>query len=97
MVLSKNTPPAKQVNNTDAKKAWWQPALIMFGRMSFWVVAPVVLALVVGRWLDRILDAEPWGLISVVGLAFVISMIGLVKEASREYEKIANENKESKK
>jgi len=97
MALSENTPPRKQIVNEDTKINWWQPALIMFGRMSFWVVAPVVLGLVVGRWLDRILDAEPWGLISVVGLAFVISMIGLVKEASREYEKIANENKESKK
>ena len=81
------------------KQAWWQPALMMFARLSGWIVAPVLIGTIVGRWLDRKYDTEPWMFIGVIGVAFVISIIGLVTEATKEYSKIeknsrVNKNKE---
>jgi len=72
--------------------AWWQPALFMFGRMSGWIIVPVLLALFVGRWLDNKFSTEPWLLLATVGLSFVISMFGIIKDAFREFKKIERES-----
>ena len=68
--------------------AWWQPAVIMFTKLSAWIAAPVVIALFLGKWLDKKYNSEPWLLLICVGAAFVISVIGLVKESVAEYRKI---------
>jgi len=77
-------------------KVWWQSAVMMFARLSAWIVAPVLLATLAGKWLDNKLDSAPWGLIGIVGISFVISMAGLVMEASKEYRKIVGNSKTSK-
>jgi F0F1-type ATP synthase assembly protein I len=75
------------------KQTWWQPALFMFTRLSVWVAVPVVIATYVGNWIDEKNNSAPWGLISVVGVAFVVSMIGLVYEAAKEYSRIDKDAK----
>lgn len=70
---------------------WWQPALLMFGKMSAWIAVPILLGTFIGRWLDKQYNTEPWMLIGTVGVAFILSMIGLVFEATREYKKIEKE------
>ena len=78
-------------------QAWWQPALLMFARLSGWIIAPVLIATLLGRWLDRMYGTEPWMFIGVVGVAFVISIVGLVLEATKEYKKIENHKNNDKK
>ena len=72
---------------------WWQPAVMMFIRLSAWIVAPVLLATLIGKWLDNKLDSAPWGLIGIVGISFVISMTGLIIETTKEYKKIEKSQK----
>jgi F0F1-type ATP synthase assembly protein I len=82
----------------DSKVAWWQPAIEMFTRLSSWIVAPVIVALLVGKWLDEKYNIAPWGVLSAVGLAFLVSMFGLVHESVRVMQKFSEtEKKESKK
>jgi F0F1-type ATP synthase assembly protein I len=69
------------------QKPWWQPGLIMFGRFSAWIFAPVILGAFLGKWLDRKFNMEPFLFLSTVGLAFFISMFGLIMEVSKEYKK----------
>jgi len=76
--------------------AWWQPALIMFARLSAWIAAPIIIALYLGKWLDRKFSSAPWLFLLCVGAAFFISMVGLVKETVREYKKIDRLGKEEK-
>jgi len=61
-------------------ESWWQPGLILFSRLSGWIVGPIILALILGKWLDKKFQTEPWGLLATVGISFVVSMIGIVKE-----------------
>lgn len=68
--------------------AWWQPAVIMFLRLSGWIAAPIIIALYLGKWLDKKYDSAPRLLMICIALAFFISMAGLAKEAVREYKKI---------
>lgn len=72
-------------------KTWWQPGLILFGRLSGWIVGPVILALIVGQWIDKKYPVSPWGTLGVVGLAFIVSMVGIVKEGIAAMKKAEKE------
>src|SRR3989338_4206553 len=68
--------------------AWWQPAIIMFLKLSAWIAVPVIIALYVGKWLDEKYRTDPWLFLACIGAAFLISMFGLVKSTLAEYKKI---------
>ena len=74
--------------NKPNQEAWWQPALIMFARLSAWIAAPIIIALYLGKWLDRKFSSAPWLFLLCVGAAFLISMVGLVRNTLAEYKKI---------
>lgn len=80
--------------STENQAAWWQPAVMIFTRLSGWIVAPVILAVVAGKWLDKKYGTEPWLFLIVVALAFVVSMIGLIRQAMEEFKKIEQTDKE---
>jgi F0F1-type ATP synthase assembly protein I len=65
--------------NTD--KTWWQPGLVLFSRLSGWIVGPVIVGLIIGNWLDNKYNKSPWLTLVSVGAAFLISMVGIVSEA----------------
>lgn len=82
----------KQINSekakNDDKKPWWQPALFIFFKFSGWIAAPVIIATFIGKWLDKNYNTEPWFFLTSVGAAFIISMIGIIINALREFKKI---------
>lgn len=92
-----DTPPNPNKKELDNNKVWWQPALIIFARSLGWIAAPVILGSYLGKWLDKKYGTEPWLFISTVGLAFFISMFGLIKETAEQYKKIEKNNKEKAK
>lgn len=75
---------------------WWQPAVIMFAKLSSWIGLPIIIALFLGKWLDKKYNSAPWLLLACIGAAFVISMVGLVKETVSEYKKIDRLGKNEK-
>ena len=89
--MPKSEPKNKSSDN------WWQPALLLFLQLSSWIAIPVLIAVFLGQWLDTKYGTEPWLFLVTVGLAFIISMFGLVKEASQAIKKIEKENQKNKK
>lgn len=75
------------------KIPWWQPGLMLFVRLSAWIGGPVIIAVVVGKYLDRVFQTQPWMLLVSVALAFIISIVMIVRIGLKEMEK---ENKRSK-
>jgi F0F1-type ATP synthase assembly protein I len=72
----------------EPRKAWYVDALQMFTKLSGWVLVPLVVGYTLGSFLDRKYNSEPkWFFISI-GLAFIISTIGIVYQAQSEYKKI---------
>lgn len=69
-------------------KHWLKPFLFMFAKLSAWIVAPVLVAVFLGKLLDEKYDTEPWLFLLSVGVAFLISMIGLVTSASKAFKDI---------
>ncbi len=71
------------------KNPWWQESLSIFSRLSGWVLLPLVLGTLLGRWLDRKFDSDPKWFFIVIGVAFILSMIGLVIQAKKEMKKFS--------
>lgn len=79
-------------NNQDNKKPFWGPAVEIFSQVSGWIVGPVIMALIVGKYLDGRFDTKPWIFLGLTGFAFFVSAFGIVKIVSRYMKKISEEN-----
>lgn len=72
----------------DKKKLDWKPALEIFGRVSTWVIVPIILALVFGKMLDAHYGTEPWIFLGLTGVAFLFSIFGIVRTVKDYIKKI---------
>lgn len=70
------------------KSPWWQPSIILFTRMSGWIAGPIIIAIFVGKYLDQKYNTEPWLFLLSVGVAFLISMVGIVRDAMKAMKEI---------
>jgi len=70
------------------EKNYWVEPLQIFMRLSAWIVFPVLAGALLGKWLDRKYDSSPRWFLIVIGLSFIVSMIGLVKNTLEEYKNI---------
>ena len=73
-------------NETDT--SWWQPNLILFGRLSGWIGGPIILAIFFGKFLDEKYSTEPKWFLICVGVAFIGSTVGIIKDSLEAMEKI---------
>ncbi len=80
----------------EPKPSPWRPALIIFYRISTWVVIPLVVALIVGKWLDTQFDTKPWIFLLLTGVAFVISIRAIIKVVKKYISEIEKEAKDKK-
>lgn len=71
----------------EIKTPWWQPGMQLFLRLSAWIVGPILLAILVGKFLDRTFQTEPWLFLATVITAFTISIVMIVRIGLREIDK----------
>jgi len=79
---------------------WWRPALMLFFQLSGWIAFPIIIAIFLGTWLDEKYGTGPWLFLTTVGMSFVISIIGIVRESTKAIktmESFGNKNKNNKK
>jgi F0F1-type ATP synthase assembly protein I len=63
-----------------------------------WIVGPVLLGVLVGKMLDQKFKTDPWLFLVSIGVCFLISMFGLIRNALKEFRRIEEEcEKEEKK
>jgi F0F1-type ATP synthase assembly protein I len=75
---------------------WWQPGMQLFLRLSGWIGGPIIVAVFLGKFLDKKYNTEPWLFLATVGIAFVISMVSLIIIGFKEFKKIENDAIKSK-
>lgn len=78
-------------NSKNTKAPWWQPGLVLFGRLSGWIAVPVIIGVFVGKYLDKKYNTEPWLFLLSVGAAFILSMFGIIRDAMRAMKEIEKE------
>lgn len=78
---------AEKREKTKNLKAWWQPAMVIFSRMSFWIGIPVLVAVFFGKIIDAKLGTNPWLSLFFVLVSFVFSIVKLIKIANEETKK----------
>ncbi|MDD5626162.1 MAG: AtpZ/AtpI family protein [Patescibacteria group bacterium] len=69
-------------------KQYWMESIKIFSRLSVWIVFPVLIGALLGKWLDKKYNSSPRWFLIVIGLSFIISVVGLVKNTLEEYKKI---------
>ena len=85
-----------RLDNKGTKEAWWSAPVQMFLRVSGWIALPLIISLFLGQWLDQKFSIAPWSLIACSGVAFMVSMYGIVSNAKKEFKKIEDENSNKK-
>ncbi len=80
----------------ESEKLWWQPGVTLALEISGWIAGPIILAIFLGRWLDKKYGTEPWLFLSCVAVAFIISNIGIVRETLKAMKQIEKQSLEEK-
>lgn len=75
---------------------WWQPGIGLFLKLSSWIAGPIIVAVFVGKYLDKRYGTEPWLFLATVGISFVISMAAMIKIGFKEFKKIESESADAK-
>lgn len=81
--------------STQQKDSGVRTALFLFAKVSGWISFPVIISLLIGKWLDRLFNTTPFFFLGVTAIAFLVSMYGLVKESRRAMKQIEYETKKT--
>jgi len=76
------------------KNTTWTIALRITANLSGWIAFPIIIGVILGRWLDRKYGTEPWLFLTTIGVSFLVSMYGLIINAVKEFKKIEDLPKE---
>lgn len=71
---------------------WWQPPLLFFAKLNSWIIGPVIIAALLGWWLDRKFGTEPWLFVACIVTAFVVSISKMIQIAKTELKKKKDEH-----
>lgn len=75
------------------KKIWWKPALILAINVSSWIIGPIILALIGGKYLDKKFNSTPWFLLGLTTISFLISVFGILKTLKNYLKELEKESK----
>jgi len=83
----------KDINKPNKNNIWWKPAIEIFSRVSGYIIGPIILALIVGKYLDTRFGTKPWIFLGLTGIAFIISSFSIVRTVGKYMKEIEEENK----
>lgn len=65
---------------------WWRQGVKLMSDVSTWIIIPIVLALIAGKYLDQRFGTEPKLLLILAGASFLFTAYGITKTV-KEYTK----------
>lgn len=68
-------------------------ALSLIGHLGFHIAIPLVVFALIGRWLDKAINASPWFLITGIVLSLIVSSVTIGKRIRRILDDIDSESK----
>lgn len=61
------------------QKKWWVDGLGIAMKISSWIAVPIILSLILGKFLDKKYNTDPWIFVSLTAVAFIVTIYGIVK------------------
>ena len=62
-----------------AKDLWWKPAVVVFANTTAWIAIPIVIALILGKFLDKKYETGHTFFFVLIALAFLVTVGGIVR------------------
>lgn len=72
-------------------------ALALFFELAGWIAFPVIAAMLLGNWLDGKFHTEPTLMLICIGIAFIVTIAGLVRKGRKLMKKTSGDNKKEDK
>jgi F0F1-type ATP synthase assembly protein I len=80
----------------EVKSPWWKPGLIIFTKVSASIAIPIILALFVGKYLDKKYNSSPWIFLGLTFIAFIISIFAIWKNVRDYIDDLEKKEKEKR-
>ncbi len=61
--------------------------------MTGWILVPAIVGATLGMWLDGKYGTAPWLFLLILGLSFIISIVGVARIALAEFRRLDEEGK----
>lgn len=71
------------MNKNNYKTPWWRDGLIIFTRVSSYIVVPVILGSIIGKYLDNKYNTGNLLFYISIGIAFISTIYLIGKEVKR--------------
>ncbi len=65
----------------------------LLGAMTGWILVPAIAGGLLGTWLDEKYGTAPWLFLLILGLSFIISVVGIARIAFAEFRRMDGEQK----
>lgn len=75
---------------------WWRDGVIIFSKVSGYIIVPIILASYIGKSLDQKYNTEPKIFLVSVGIAFVSTILLIWREMRVYKKKIDKEENQQK-
>lgn len=72
---------------------WWKPAMQIFSEVSTWIAVPIIVALIVGKALDRHYKTQPVIFLVCAGLGFLVTCLGMFRVVNNYVKKVQDIDK----
>jgi len=73
---------------------WWRGGVKLAIELSGWLVAPLLAAYLVGKWLDDSYGTTPWIFLACTAVAFMVTCAGIVFETMKFMRDIGSTDQE---
>jgi len=77
------------MNNID--KPWWKDGLIVFAKVSGYIIGPIILAIIVGKYFDTKYDTNNKFFLIAITIAFILTIFLIWKETKVYKKKLDKE------
>jgi len=75
---------------------WWRDGVVIFSKVSGYIIVPIILASYIGKSLDQKYNTEPKIFLVSVGIAFVSTILLIWREMRVYKKKIDKEENQQK-
>ncbi len=77
---------------------WYRPALVFYAKTTGWIIVPLVVAIILLKYIQLSVGSQIWFFIAVI-IAFIVTCFGIYREVKiykQEVENTPLENSENK-